>query len=327
MSPAGMFASIRMIPVFVDIAKDIMRLCPKAYFFNFSNPMTTTCLGVKKATGFPMIGLCHGVKGMQKILSEEFAGIDDKKVSNYAVGVNHMTLMTEYLYEGKDAWHILQSKLDEKRKNGEEITEPFGWEMFETYGGRVYPLPGDGHAISFFPEKFAKGDYYGKKIGVDIFKYGEGTKNREEAFKRDMELAYSTDPLPGYIFEGLAGYREEILEIIGSMEQDQRRVFSVNMTNGGAIPNLPKDAILELPAAATAKGLLPLQINDFPDVFAGIITRLLIIADLVVEAALKGDKKLFVEAVVMGGFVTERSAAEKMVSEVLASQKKYLSQF
>jgi len=325
-SPIGMSIAMRMIPVFIEIASDIKKLCPNAHFFNFSNPMTAICTGVKKA-GFPIIGLCHGVKGMQKIISETFAGIDDKKVTNYSVGVNHMTIMTDYLYDGRDAWHILRDKLDEKKRNGEEITEPFGWDFFDENGGRAFPLPGDGHAISYFPERFPGGVYYGKKIGVEIFNFITANIERDEQYKRDVARAYSPEPLPGYFFDGLAGYREEILEIIVSMERDLRRVFSVNVTNNGAIKNLPPDAVVELPAAATAKGLLPLQINGFPDEFAKIIIKLLATADAVAEAALKGDKKLFAEAVLMGGYMMNKIKIQAMVEELISAQRDHLPQF
>ncbi|NJD04323.1 MAG: hypothetical protein FIA99_17400, partial [Ruminiclostridium sp.] len=37
--PGGISRAMRMIPAMLDIARDIERLCPGAFFFNFSNPM------------------------------------------------------------------------------------------------------------------------------------------------------------------------------------------------------------------------------------------------------------------------------------------------
>ena len=38
--PGGIARAQRMIPAMVAIARDVEKLCPKAYFFNYSNPMT-----------------------------------------------------------------------------------------------------------------------------------------------------------------------------------------------------------------------------------------------------------------------------------------------
>ena len=43
--------------------------------------------------------------------------------------------------------------------------------------------------------------------------------------------------------------------------------------NRGSVPNLPEDAILEMPAVATAGGLRPIRIPDFPDTLAAITLR------------------------------------------------------
>ncbi len=117
------------------------------------------------------------------------------------------------------------------------------------------------------------------------------------------------------------------MEIISSIETDKRKIYSVNMPNCGAIPNLPKDVIIEMPAAATANGIVPLQLNNFPDVLAQLLAKPIAINELTVEAALKGDVNLFVEAILMGGYMTDRSAVESMVHEMLKAQRQYLPQF
>lgn len=49
--PAGTSRALRMIPAAAAIARDVMELAPKALFFNYANPMTAICRGVRKATG------------------------------------------------------------------------------------------------------------------------------------------------------------------------------------------------------------------------------------------------------------------------------------
>ena len=79
-----------------------------------------------------------------------------------------------------------------------------------------------------------------------------------------------------------------------------------------------------MPAGATATGLRPLQIHDFPNPLAAIINRKLTATLLTVEAALAGDRRLFVEALLADGAVTDPEIARKMADELLEAQRQYL---
>jgi len=88
--PGGISRAMRMIPAVIDIARDIMRLCPDARFFNYSNPMTVICRAVRKAAGFPVTGLCIGVQGSEWYIAD-LAGLEREKVTSCSVGVNHLS--------------------------------------------------------------------------------------------------------------------------------------------------------------------------------------------------------------------------------------------
>jgi alpha-galactosidase len=88
--PGGISRALRMIPPMVAIAEDVKELCPSAYFFNYSNPMTAVCRAVRKATGVPLIGLCHGVHVAEGYLAR-FLGVEEGSISTFGVGLNHLT--------------------------------------------------------------------------------------------------------------------------------------------------------------------------------------------------------------------------------------------
>ena len=125
----------------------------------------------------------------------------------------------------------------------------------------------------------------------------------------------------------MSGEHEQLLSIIDSIEHDRRRIFSVNLPNGGAVPNLPADAVLELPAAACAGGFRKLCCDDFPSACAAVVARFLAIVEVTAEAALRGERRLFEEAILMGGYISDRQAVSKMTDELLRAQKQYLPQF
>ena len=41
--PSGLSQALRIIPIFVDIARDMEKYCPDAFLLNHSNPMSAIC--------------------------------------------------------------------------------------------------------------------------------------------------------------------------------------------------------------------------------------------------------------------------------------------
>ena len=64
----GIMRGLRTIPVLLDIARDIMDICPKAIWLQYVNPMCANMIAINKS--FPEIktmGLCHSVQGLSLI--------------------------------------------------------------------------------------------------------------------------------------------------------------------------------------------------------------------------------------------------------------------
>lgn len=342
--PGGISRALRMIPPMLDIARDVRELCPEADFYNYSNPMTAVCRAVRQATGVPVVGLCHGVHHVNHVYMPSFLGVEPGTITSYGIGLNHLTFYLDLRHRGQDAWPLVRAKLDEQRGSlAAEIAaksvfpnlvtdrpprysdDPFAWGFFETYG--AFPVMLDRHASEFFPERFPGGSYFGKKLGVDAFPIDLRIAQGDEMFDEMARLARSKDPLPDDFFDQVPGEHEELLDIIDSRLRDRRAVFSVNLPNQGSVPNLPADAVLEMPAAATASGFRQLHHGPLPDVLAAMLAKKLAGIELTVAAALQGSKPLFVEALLADGAVTDRGAAESLATDLIEAHRDHLPQF
>jgi alpha-galactosidase len=340
----GVSRAMRMIPALVDIARDVGALCPEALFINYSNPMTANCWAIRIATGVPVVGLCHGTFHVERQLAE-FIGAPPDEVSSLFVGLNHMTFIYDLRWKGRDAWPLVRARLAQERGEpydaeqlGREFPEmgalssgfkaadnPFSWSLFETYG--AYPAVNDRHVVEFFPERFPEGQYYGRRLGVDAYSIEDTIAWGDRIYERMRAQALGETPLDDGVFDRTVGEHEQLLDILRSVARDERRVYAANLPNRGAVPNLPADAVLELPAVATARGLRPLQMLDFPEPLAAIVTRKLAAARLTVEAALRGDRRLFVEALLADGAVSDPQVASRMADELLQAHRAYLPNF
>jgi len=343
--PGGISRAMRMIPALVDIARDVKKLCPGAWLFNYSNPMTANCWAIREATGVPVVGLCHGTFHVVRQLAS-FIGAPPKEVTALYAGLNHLTFIHDLRWRGRDAWPLVRARLAQEQGDSVDVqslgsqfpemgaafsesfpsTEnPFSWSLFETYG--AYPAANDRHVTEFFPERFPSGTYYGKTLGVDAFSFEGTIEHGDRGYAQMRAQALGEAALDERIFARGAGEHEQLVEILRCLWADERKVFASNVPNRGAIPGLPDDAILELPTVTTATGLRALQMADLSEPLKAILSRKLAATRLTVQAALQGDRRLFVEALLVDGAVQDAQIAEELATELLSAQQTYLPQF
>ena len=73
----GIFRTLRTLPVFEDIARDIEEYAPNAWLLNYVNPMAMITGFMLRYTGVKTVGLCHSVQVCSKDLLESL-GMEDK---------------------------------------------------------------------------------------------------------------------------------------------------------------------------------------------------------------------------------------------------------
>ncbi|MHB0856660.1 MAG: family 4 glycosyl hydrolase [Anaerolineae bacterium] len=315
----GISRALRMVPAMVDIASDVQRLAPEAMFFNYANPMTVNCWAVRKATGANMVGLCIGVQHIYQQLAR-ILGVPEQEVTGLAAGLNHYTWIYDLRWKGEDAWPLLREKLAANPAAGGRLC---GW-LFERYG--AFPAVGDGHVMEFMPERFRSGDCMGNPLGTNG--HFEHIISTDDANFAGMQaIAEGKAPLDDKIFDRTTWEHSQLLEMLTSMDLDRRQTFTANLPNQGAVANLPEDVVLELTVAATGRGLRALQVPDFPGTLAALLLRKIASASLTVEAALTGERGLFVEALLVDGCIDDPVMAGKLADELLASQAKYLPRY
>jgi alpha-galactosidase len=320
--PGGISRAMRMIPAMVDIARDVVALCPEATFINYANPMTVNCTAMRRATGANVIGLCIGVKAIERGLAQAI-GAPPNEVTSLAAGLNHFTWIYDLRWRGQDAFPLLRAKMAEGVEEG-ELANRFCRELFGTYG--AYPAVGDSHTMEFFPARFRDGVCCGRPLGREG--HFERIISTDDAHFDDMRrLALGEAPLTDEAFGSGSGEHSELVEILDALKGDTRRTYTANLPNRGTVPNLPPDAVLEMTVVVTARGLAPLPVPDFPQRLAAPIMHRLAAQELTVEAALTGDRRMLVEALLADGAVSDPATAGNLADELLQTHRRYLPQF
>ena len=120
--PGGISRALRMIPPLVKITNSIAELCPNAWFFNYSNPMSANCCAIRQATNVPVVGLCHGVFHVERQLAD-FIGAPPEEVTSLYTGINHCTFIYDFRWKDRDALPLIQARLNQERGESARLTK------------------------------------------------------------------------------------------------------------------------------------------------------------------------------------------------------------
>jgi len=325
--PGGTLHAFRIIPHVVDIIKDVEKVCPNAFFINFSNPMARVCLAIKRVSpSLNFVGLCHEVGGMELHLIQMLK----KKKENMKLitgGLNHFTFLLglEDLTTGKNLMPEFNAKTIDYFKINEDRFKfsTLSFEIYRRFGWFCYG--GDTHVGEYlqFAEEFTKTqdmidwidhtERRGQRIYQKIMKYYK--KLREENF-----------PKKGIFRKKLSG--ERAIPIIESIIKDKNSHESaVNIPNHGIINNLPQDLVVECSATVNRKGVHGIKLGNIPKNIAAILRIEATIQDLCVEAVLKSSKELAIACLAVDPNVGSFNIAENIFNKMMELQKDYLPKF
>ena len=321
----GLSRAMRTIPVLLEIAADMEKLCPKALLVNFTNPMSVNCWALNKYSKIKAVGLCNGVTGYQNELAH-IIGVPFEETWCKAIGVNHFTWITHFYHKGENVLSKVRDVMasDASKRAGGQ----FAWELFDTFG--AYPTVGDGHICEFMPLMQAKNAYYGKTFGVDGgHDFEKYAKYWDDVCENMEAQAYGHKPLE-LTDADEARFSDEDLFIAvvtaaaGIGKPVER---TVNLPNNGIVANLPADAILEATTLVNSAGFHPYNYGELPVGINAIMQRVTSSHALTVEAAISGSRNIVIQALMADSVAINRQTAEQIADCILETHKDYLPHF
>jgi alpha-galactosidase len=342
--PGGVMRALRNIPVLVDIARDMEDICPDAWMFNITNPMTTLCRAVTRETNVKTVGLCHEVTGAQFTLSQ-ILDVDFRSFDFEVVGVNHLPIITKLFVDGDDAMDRLREKLSDPEKLADEpiylpdeIRRELGdvaseftkrdlvtsnqvkFALFERFG--VLPGAGDRHLVEFFPGFLTEESAWGKRWNVHLTTIADREvwvdRYREEFVK--LRSMTEVPNMPS---------GEMVAPMIDSFLRNKPRHLPLNLPNAGQCPDLPADSVVESMVTASAEGLAGRDHGRAPAVLTESLRRIVASQEMTVEAAISGDRDTAVNAMLLDPLAgrIDFDHVAQMTDEMLAATSRWLPQF
>ncbi|KAA5816418.1 6-phospho-beta-glucosidase, partial [Yersinia pestis] len=128
-------------------------------------------------------------------------------------------------------------------------------------------------------------------------------------------------------FRGGSFYSEVALELIRAIHNNLGTQLVVNTTNRGAIRGLSDDSVVETNCIIDAKGAHPLTFGPLPVSMHGLTQQVKAYERLTIDAAVHGDRRSALLALVTNPLIANASIAQPLLEEVLQVNKPYLPQF
>jgi alpha-galactosidase len=347
--PGGFANAARNIGPVLEIAHAMEEMCPEAYFINYSNPMMRICDAVHRYSKIKAIGLCHQIYFgyyMVGYLLSDYLKIDlpafdfvnarigrafnqasdlivqqtTPKIEIQAAGLNHFTWMlgVHDKRTGEDLYPLVVEHWKKCDRNFEPLTQ----RMVKIFG--LMPIAGDGHLCEYLP-------WLSDPITKPWEKYHIHSKDWDDAEQRrddgnDKIARMAAGELP--VDELRKADSEGALEVIENISRGGNHYhLAANLPNQGYIPNLPDEAIVEVPAVFSGAGAQGVGVGPLPKPIAELLRREITGVQLAVDAAVHGDRQAALQYLLLDPVVNDIEVAQQILDDYLVTYRSYLAAF
>ncbi|OZB96813.1 alpha-galactosidase [Paenibacillus sp. XY044] len=338
--PGSMFHTLRNLGPMLEIARTMEKVCPDAWFINYTNPEAKLVEAISKLTSIKIVGLCHGLDmGIHQL--GEFLERKTEEIGIEGGGLNHFGFFTKIwdMKTGEDLYPLFREKESKANRLAQFDHIGLSRAMYHIYG--YYPYPGTNHCGEYisYADDFYAGlslQYRYNPIREQLWKEGsrtpefvyaasgnsldKGLFDSVQSQESWAEQAYTFDK------EKVSTSNEYAIPIIEAIFfDDEVQINSVNLPNNGAIRGLPDDMVVETQAIVNGQGieLKPMTV-DLPTAVIGTIHIQGTIHKLLLEAFVEKSKTKLLQAILLDPSAPTYYQACAMIDEMCELQKEIL---
>ena len=319
----GIMRGLRTVPFLWDLCQDMSELCPDAVMLQYVNPMAINCWAIRER--FPdirTVGLCHSVPNTLFELTHDL-DIPMEDVRYRVAGINHVAFFLNFEQRVEDGWRDLYPELRRQYAEGlipkENPVRPrcpnlVRYEMMNQLG----------YFLTESSEHFAEYCPWFIKDGREDLIESYGIPLDEYPTRCEDQIAEWQDHfarLKGGEAMEIGSSNEYAAVIMNAMVTGEAATIYGNVTNGGAISNLPSDCIVEVPCMVNSNGIQPTGIGALPPQLAAMMKTNINVQELTVAALTEENR----EHIFHAAMFDPHTAAELDVRQIRAMTEEMLA--
>ena len=317
--PAGFMRGLRVIPHAAAIARDVASLCPAATVLNLANPMAPVCRAMVRGAGVRVVGLCEAWKVSLPVLARALA-VPAEELDLISVGTNHLGWAVALYDNGHDVLPEALQRLHLPENRALLDSLPVARDVYAAYGS--WPTGSEDHIAEWFPYFLTRETHGGADYGLKTRHVTMAQAEQRLAERRAMAGGEKA------IDHLLAPSGESAVEIIAGVSGiEAPSCHTVNLPNQGLVDGVPSHAIVELPAYVSAGQVRGLKAGPLPTAVTALLNTRVAQQELMVDAALTGDRRAALAGLLMDAQVTDLRAARETLDRSLGANAEWLSNF
>ncbi len=325
----GIFRGLRTIPVMLEIARDMEKVCPEAWLLNYANPMAIVTGALLLATGVKTVGLCHSVQVCAEGLLRQLGMWETVRNLRWKIaGINHQAWLLEIKDGEKDLYPEIRRQAlllleKEKKKGKSSHHDLIRLEILRNFG--YYLTESSEHSSEYVPW-FIKNSHPEliKKYNIPLDEYPRRCVRQIENWKKMAEEIVSN---PTLTHTRTREYGSYIMEAI---ETNKPISIGGNVLNKGLITNLPDRACVEIPCLVDSNGVQGCFVGEVPVQCAALNQTSINVQLLTIQAALTRKKDYVYQAALLDPHTAAELTIDQIRSlcdELLAAHCQFLPEY
>jgi alpha-galactosidase/6-phospho-beta-glucosidase family protein len=303
----GLIRGLRSVSIYKGFAEALAAFCPNAWIINYTNPMSIcTRTLTRVAPELKVFGCCHEVFSTQRMLARiasQYLNVDlppRDEIQVNVLGINHFTWVDQATWQGHDLLALLRHHLEQpgtfRTYTQAEVqswndwfrsTDQVKWTLFQRFG--ILAAAGDRHLVEFLPGFISSPETL-FKWGIIRTPVSWRIERWRSAPQKTRDLIEGVTPLV------LQSSGEEGVKMIKALLGLGDLTTTVNMENISQIPNVPLRAVVETNACFRRGEVRPVSAGVLPAGIAPLINQHIANQELIIEAALSGNRSLAFQA-------------------------------
>lgn len=327
--PGGMFMAIRTVPVVLDIARRMSRLCPGAWLLNYANPTNFIADALHRSGTTRSASLCDGFICPPNDIGITLLGQETQRIVTRHAGVNHCGWCYSAEFEGRDLLEELRHVDDALVEKNLATLPPEGavrrrrWlELFRLTG--LYPAPA-GHMECYFyhDECLQRQLARGAAPHAGVSDRGRSNWDRLKAVLADFRLDAAEQVAKAH----RGAHADLAIGVAAALTADTGELYPVNLPHGQALPGFAPHDVLEVYCRVTKRGFEPVRVPAFPRMIHAQQTHLLAVQQLAVQGILEKDRRLLLQALCLHPFTRSVTTARKLFDAMWHEERDILGSY
>lgn len=336
----GMAYGMRTIFPMIKVIDDVEKYADKDYWIlNYSNPAAIVSEACRKLRPKArIINICDMPIAIIDIIAQCLEIEDVENIDYDYFGLNHFGWFTQIEYKNRDLLKEIKSYIKDKKillpnSHITAINKHKSSKNRHTVSSWVHVWKSVYDMLEAFPDYLPNTylTYYllqketVEHSNPNHTRANEVMESREKDLFEGIEKYLKTGELDKKTFYA-GSHGNWISDLAVALKNDTRKKFLIITENKGAIPNMPFDAMVEIPAYICKNGYHVIARDNIPLFQQGLMMQQLNCEKLLVEGCIEGSYEKVLQAFTLNKTVPSMKVAKLVLDEMIIANKEYWPQ-